>query len=426
MGKKRTRTESTNGRAERRPENPGREPGRAGIPGGGRPPGESRPADGPLPGRPRRWRPILIALAGVLLLVGSLGGIKAAQIRAMIEQGKKFVPPPETVTTAVAKTESWETSLTAVGSLTAVQGVTVSAELPGKVVEIAFEPGKPAAAGELLVRQDASAEEALLPGAVAQVALAKANLDRTAGLLAERIASQADHDAAVAAHDRAKAEADSLRAAIEKKRIRAPFSGRLGIRRVNLGQILREGDPVVTLQSLDPIFADFSLPQQQLGSVRIGLPVRVESDAMPGRTLSGRITAIDPVVDASTRNGRLQATLSNPGEVLRPGMFVTLSVSLPGRRTAVSIPATAVLPAPYGDSVFVVEDDGAGKGGKVLRQRFVRLGARRGDFVEVTQGLKAGERVASTGVFKLRNGQPAVVDERLAPPFRKDPKPENS
>ena len=211
-----------------------------------------------------------------------------------------------------------------------------------------------------------------------------------------------------------------------KKTIRAPFSGRLGIRQVNLGQMLREGDAIVTLQALDPIYLDFSLPQQELGRLHKGLPVRVASDALPGVTLPGRITAINPLVDAATRNVKLQATLENRGERLRPGMFATVTVGLPTRQQLLVIPATAVLYAPYGDSVFVAVADKEHKGAKVLRQQFVRLGEKRGDFVAVTSGVQAGEEIVSTGVFKLRNGQAVVVDNRLAPPFKLAPKPENN
>jgi membrane fusion protein (multidrug efflux system) len=369
---------------------------------------------------------ILAAIIMLAALVAALAGVKALQIRAMIAQGKAFVPPPETVSVATATGESWEVSLGAVGSLAAVQGVTVSAELPGKVVEISFEPGGFVKAGAPLARQDASLEEAQLPGAEAQVALTRANLERSAGLLAEKIVSQADYDAAVAAHDQAKAAAAAIRATIDKKRIRAPFAGRLGIRQVNLGQSLREGDPIVTLQALDPVYVNFSLPQQELSRLRTGLPVRVGSDALPGLSIAGRITTVDPLVDADTRNVRLQATVANPAERLRPGMFVNVSVVLPGRRNVIVIPSTAVLHAPYGDSVFVVADDPGKKGGLLLRQQLVRLGEKRGDYVAVASGLSPGARVASTGVFKLRNGQAVVVDNRLAPPFRKAPSPEDS
>jgi len=368
---------------------------------------------------------ILFAVLGLLIVIAVLAGVKAMQIRAMVEQGKKAVIPPDTVTTVAARAESWETSLSAVGSLTAVQGVSVAAELAAKVVKIAFEPGSKVKQGDLLILQDTSVEEAQLPGAEAQVALTESVLARDVEMLKDKIISQADYDAAVAARQQAMSQVKTLRATIAKKTIRAPFGGRLGVRQVNLGQTLREGDPIVTLQTLDPIYVNFALPQQELPRLRTGLPVRVTSDAMPGPAINGRITTVNPLVDAETRNIQLQATVANPDEKLRPGMFVNTAVGLPVRKKVTSIPATSVLYAPFGDSVFVVEDDRRGKGGKVLRQQFVRLGERRGDFIAVTDGLKEGETIVSTGVFKLRNGQPVVIDNKLAPEFRIAPKPKN-
>lgn len=366
---------------------------------------------------------ILIAIIGLLLIIAALAGIKVLQIRKMIDQGKKFVPPAETVTTAIVTSDAWESALTAVGTLNAVQGVIVSAELAGKVVRISFEAGTSVRKGDILLRQDTSSEEAQLPGALSQVNLNRANQKRADKLFADGIISQSDHDTAVSNTEQSQAQVDNIRATIAKKTIRAPFSGRLGIRQANLGQHLREGDPIVTLQALDPIFADFSLPQQQLAQVRIGQTVRVTSDAMPGGTIQGRISAISPQVDADTRNIKVEATLSNRNEKLRPGMFVNVAVGLPVQQKVLAIPATSVLYAPYRDSVFVVE---AGKSGKVLRQQFVRLGTKRGDFVAVSEGLKAGETVVSTGVFKLRNGQSVVIDNKLAPAFKQAPTPENN
>ncbi|MBI5905147.1 MAG: efflux RND transporter periplasmic adaptor subunit [Deltaproteobacteria bacterium] len=368
---------------------------------------------------------ILLAVLGVAIVIAVLAGVKTLQIRAMIDQGKKTALPPETVTTAAVRSESWDASLSAVGSLAAVQGVTVAAELSAKVVEIAFEPGASAKRGDLLIRQDTSVEEAELPGAEAQVALARSVLARDEELLKEKIVSQADYETAVAVHRQAVARAESLRATIARKSIRAPFDGRLGIRQVNLGQFLREGEPVVTLTSLDPIYVNFALPQQELSRLRVGLPVRVTSDALPGRPIDGRITTVNPRVDADTRNVQLQATVSNPSAALRPGMFVNASVGLPVRNKVLAVPATSVLYAPFGDSVFVVVPDPKGSGAGTLRQQFVRLGERRGDFVAVTEGLKEGETVVSTGVFKLRNGQPVAVDNRLSPEFRLAPSPRN-
>ncbi len=369
---------------------------------------------------------IIFAFIGLIILIAVLAAVKALQIRAMIDQGKKFVPPPETVTTAMAKAESWQTDLTAVGTLTAVQGVTVGSELAGKVVKIAFEPGAAVSKGELLVCLDTSSEEAQLPGAVAQANLGRTVLARDVKLLEKQIISQADYDTAVATFDQALAQVNNIRATIDKKTIRAPFSGRLGIRQVNLGQILREGDPIVTLQTLNPIYVDFNLPQQQLAQLRSGLPVQVTCDALPGLRIEGHITAINPLVDSETRNVKVQATIANRAERLRPGMFVDVAVGLPTRQKVLAIPATAVLYAPYGDSVFVVVDDKERKKGKVLRQQFVRLGEKRGDFAAVISGVNAGEELVSTGVFKLRNGQAVVVDNRLAPPFQQAPRPENN
>lgn len=368
---------------------------------------------------------ILFAFLGVLIVVAVLAGIKALQIRSMIDSGKKFVPPSETVTTAAVTGESWGTSLKSVGSLTAVQGVNVSAEAPGKVIKILFEPGTAVKKGDLLLQQDISSEEAQLPGAQAQLTLVESELKRAQRMLADGITTQSDLDKAVAASMQARAQVDSIRAAIAKKTVRAPFAGRLGIRQINLGQMLREGDQIVTLQTLDPIFVDFSIPQQQLSQLRVGFPVRLSGDALGSDAISGKITAINPLVDAETRNVKVQATVSNKSERLRPGMFVNASVGLPVRQQVIVIPSTAVLYAPYSDSAFVVEPAKDGKG-QVLRQQFVRLGEKRGDFVAVATGLKAGETVVSTGVFKLRNGQAVVVDNTLAPQFQQAPKPENN
>lgn len=375
---------------------------------------------------------IFFALLGVLIVAGGLAGIKALQINKMIAQSAQFTPPPEPVTTIEAAEDSWETLLPAVGSLSAVQGVTVAAELSGKVVEIAFESGSKVDAGDLLVRQDTSAEAALLPGAEAAVVLAKANLDRTRELLVERAVSQSEMDAALASYRQAIAETENLRAIIARKDIRAPFAGRLGIRQVNLGQILETGEEIVTLQALDPVFVDFLLPQQRLGQLKTGLTVRVSADALPDRVVEGRITTINPKVEDTTRSVRVQGTLRNPAELLRPGMYVDVTVVQPVKKDVLVIPVTAILYAPFGDSVFVVEDAEAsgqqaaedGSAGKVLRQQFVHLGEKRGDFIEVVSGVQTGETVVTTGVFKLRNGQAVQIDNTLQPEFQLNPEPE--
>ena len=372
---------------------------------------------------------IIITIVGLLVVVGILGGIKGLQIERMIAQGKQFSPPPEPVTTAVARKETWESLLTTVGSLEAVQGVIVTAELSGKVERIGFEPGTKVKTGELLVQQDISAENAQLRAAEAGLTLAKIDLDRKSKLLAQKTISRSEYDNAEAQFKEAAAQADTIRAAVKKKTIRAPFDGRLGIRLVNMGQVLKEGDAIVSLQLIDPIFVNFSLPQQQLAQVESGLTVQVTTDALPGQVVDGKITAINPQVDTATRNIQMQATVANSEERLRPGMFVNVAVVLPARKDVLAIPATAVLYAPYSDSVFVVEkkkEEKNGQPGQVVRQKFVRLGEKKGDYVAIVSGLEEGDTVVSTGVFKLRNGQSVVVDNAVTPEFKLNPEPEES
>ena len=372
---------------------------------------------------------IIFTILGVLIMIGILGGIKSLQISRMIAIGSQSSPPPETVTTAVLRSASWESLIISVGSLEAVQGVMLTAELPGKVTRIAFEPGTKVKAGDLLLQQDISSEEAQLRAAEATLALTKLDLERSSKLLATKAVAQAKYDADNARYKQAAAQIDGIRASIRKKSIRAPFAGSLGIRLVNLGQILNEGEPIVSLQKIDPIFVNFSLPQQQLAQVKPGLKVRVTNDALPGQPIEGEITAISPEVDAATRNIRVQATVANSLEHLRPGMFVNVAVVLPSREEVLAIPTTAVLYAPYGDTVFVVDAKKSEKGVEpvnVVRQKIVQLGEKRGDFVASVSGLDKGETVVSTGVFKLRNGQAVVVDNTLAPEFKLAPEPEDS
>ena len=372
---------------------------------------------------------IVFTILGVLVLIGILGGIKGLQINRMIAIGSQSSPPPETVTTAVVQTESWEALITSVGSLEAVQGVILTAELPGKVMRIAFQPGTKVKAGDLLLQQDISSEQAQLRAAEATVALTKLELERSSKLLGKKAVAQAKYDSDDALHKQALAQIEGIRATIRKKTIRAPFAGSLGIRLVNLGQVINEGEPIVSLQTLDPIFVNFSLPQQQLAQVKPDLKVRVSTDALAGQVIEGEITAISPDVDVATRNIRVQATVANSQERLRPGMFVNVAVVLPAREEVLAIPTTAVLYAPYGDTVFVVHEKQNEKDvqpANVIRQKIVQLGEKRGDFVAIVSGLDNGETVVSTGVFKLRNEQAVVVDNALAPAFKLTPKPEDS
>ncbi len=372
---------------------------------------------------------IIFTLVIVLILVGTLAGIKGLQFKTMFAQGANFVPPPETVTTTEAKQDTWQPTLTAVGSVAAVQGVVLGAEMSGAVKNIAFESGATVRAGDLLVELDSSVEQAQLRSAMASADLARLNLERARELREKKMMSQADLDSAEAQAKQANAQIDNIRAVIAKKAIRAPFAGRTGIRQINLGQFLDNGAAVVTLQSLDPVYVNFSLPQQDLARLGVGMAVRVTTDAFPGQNFEGKLTAINPEVDAVTRNVRLQATLANPAGKLRPGMYVNVAALLSQMEQVLMIPATAVLYAPYGDSVFVVEDkkdEKTGATGKVLNQKFVRLGKTRGDFVVVTSGLEAGQTIVTTGVFKLRNGMSVVVDNKLAPSLQLAPKPANS
>ena len=367
-----------------------------------------------------------LTILGLAALIGVIVLIKASQINTLIHT--KAVIQPESVSTADAKLESWQRTLTSVGSLTAVQGVTVAAELDGKIVEIAFEAGSRVQAGDVLVRQDTSAEAAQLRSAEANAELAQVNLRRTRELLAKATVSQAQFDADVATAKQAEAAADNIRATIAKKTVKAPFSGQLGIRLVNLGQNLKAGDSIVSLQALGTVFVDFYLPQEQLGRIKTGLGVLLTGDAIDGAPVEGKVTAINPDVDASTRNVRVQATVDNSAGRLRPGMYVDVAVELPIVDKVLTIPATSVLLAPYGDTVYIVDSKTGDDGEKqlVVRQQIVRLGSHRGDFVVVLAGLKAGETVVTSGVFRLRPGGTVSINNSVAPNAQLAPKPSDS
>jgi membrane fusion protein (multidrug efflux system) len=373
-------------------------------------------------------RKLAVSIVIVLLVIGGLVGIKALQIRTLIAQGKAAAPPPECVATSVAKEERWQDSLTAIGSMAPAQGVTVTPELAGTVREIAFESGAVVAQGDLLVRQDVSSEQAQLRAIEAQVDLARLNLDRARNLRKDNMTSQAEVDAAEAMLKQNEANADAIRTIIAKKTIRAPFAGQTGIRLVNLGQHLDVGKPIVSLQSLSPVYADFSLPQQQLARLKPGLKVRLTTDAYPEKQFDGTLTAINPDLDSGTRSIGLQATFENADKLLRPGMFARIEVLLDGEQKVLVIPATGVLSAPYGDSVYVVQEkpaDTNGPAGLVVRQQLIRTGRTKGDFVSVESGLKVGERIVRAGLFKLRNGVAISVNDELVPPATETPKPEN-
>jgi len=310
--------------------------------------------------------------------------------------------------------------------VSAAQGAVVSTELGGTVGEIRFENGAQAKKGDVLVRLDVSQEEALLRSAEAEAKLARTDLERARDLVSKKVISKAEIDAAESKFNRLNAIVDQMRSNIAKKTIVAPFDGELGIRQVNVGQMINSGQQVVALTSLDRVYVDFALPEQHVSKLTKDLQVSVRADALPGREFKGKLTAINSMVDPVTRNVPLQGTLENPDHALRPGMFAKVNVTLPETKKTIVIPGSAVSYAPYGDSVFVIEkqkDPKSGHESLVLRQQFVRIGEVRGDFVAVTQGLKPGQEVVGTGVFKLRNGMAVTINNDLAPKPELNPMP---
>ena len=360
-------------------------------------------------------------LAAILIFVV---GIKALQIGKMMSSPKML--PVTTVTSAAVKEEDWAPRLSAVGSVSAAQGAVVSTELGGTVGEIRFENGAQAKKGDVLVRLDVSQEEALLRSAEAEAELARTDLERARDLVSKKVISKAEIDAAESKFNRLNAIVDQMRSNIAKKTIVAPFDGELGIRQVNVGQMINAGQQVVALTSLDRVYVDFALPEQNVSKLTKDLETSVRADALPGREFKGKLTAINSMVDPITRNVPLQATLENPDHAVRPGMFAKVDVMLPETKKTIVIPGSAVSYAPYGDSVFVIEkqkDPKSGRESLVLRQQFVRIGEVRGDFVAVKQGLKPGQEVVGTGVFKLRNGMAVTINNDLAPKPELNPMP---
>ena len=371
----------------------------------------------------RLWIAIPI---GLILTLGVLGGVKAAQINTMIKAGASFVPPPESVSSAEVQQTEWVASRQAVATLVAARGVTLGSELPGLIREITFESGGAVKKGAVLVKLDTTAEEAQLQSARADAELARLTLTRTRDLRKGESSSQADLDTAEARAKQASAAVANLEAIIAKKSIRAPFDGRISIRQVELGQVLSAGAPIASLQSITPIHADFWMPQQALIDLQPGQAVQLATDTFPSATWKGEVTAINPEVDPTTRNVKVRATFENQDGRLRPGMFTNVQVLSAEKHPVLLIPVTSVLYAPYGDTVFAIEGkkDASGKEALTVKQQFVRLGERRGDFVAVTSGLEKGQKVVSAGAFKLRNGQAVAVNDALAPRAQLQPSPQ--
>jgi len=372
-------------------------------------------------------RKTIYGVAGVFIVLIVLAGVKAMQIHALIAMGKSFVPPPETISSAVAHEEKWQDTLSAIGSVAAAQGVIVSPEIAGTVSEIDFESGATVKKGDLLLKLDTSSEDAQLRAADAQTEWAKVSAERLRALRADNTVSQSELDQAEAALKQAQANADTIHATIDKKTIRAPFDGRLGIRLVNLGEQLTAGKGIVSLQSLMPVFVDFSLPQQDLSQLATGLKVRATSDSYPNNFFDGELAAINPDLDVATRSIKLRAKYENAGQLLRPGMFARVEIILPEAKPVLAIPATAILSAPFGDSIFLIEPQTAnGKTNLAVQQKFIRTGRTHGDFISVESGLKAGDKVATAGIFKLRNGVSVQENNVDTPKPSLTPNPPNS
>lgn len=370
---------------------------------------------------------VFLTLAVAAVVIVALGYFKMRQFQAFA-QSHAFQPPPEAITTIVAKQETWPETLNVVGTMTAVHGVTVSADLPGTVDRIMFDSGKPVQQGAVLVELDTRQERAQLAASEAQRDLAKINYARYEQLQREGVISKQDYDKAMADQKQTEANVGEIRATIDRKTIRAPFSGVLGIRQVNLGQYLAAGTAIVPLQSLDPIYVDFSVPQQDIGQVKVGDNVRLTTENLAGLAFTGRVNALDSVVDQATRNIQVQATLANPGGKLHPGMFVQVQVGVGAKRSVLPLPASAISYAPFGDSVFIVADlkGPDGKTYRGVRQQFVKVEGARGDQVGVVSGVNPGEEVVTSGVFKLRNGAAVAINNKIQPENNPAPKPEDN
>ena len=386
--------------------------------------------------RSKRLRYALVA-ASLLAIVGVLAAIKACQISSLISAGEEMEragPPPEAVSSAIARTTAWDTTIDAVGTVAGVESVEVSNDAPGIVERIRFESGEVVKRGRILVELDASTERAQLSAAKARRDLARLSSKRAQKLFEGGAIPRNEVDRTETELETAAGELASLAAQIDRKIVRAPFSGRLGIRVVNVGQYLAPGTTITTLEATDGVYVDFTVPQELLPRVRVGLPVRVELQGTDER-IDARLAAIAPTIDAATRSVSLRANVAEGEQRLRPGMFVRASVVLPERAPVVVVPATAVVHASYGDSVFVIEPKPpdapgmrttpAGKPVKIVRQQFVRLGATRGDFVVIAEGIAPGDAVVTAGAFKLRNGAPVVVDNTVIAQPQLNPRPQN-
>jgi membrane fusion protein (multidrug efflux system) len=371
---------------------------------------------------------LILMLVIVAALLGGLGFIKYRQVEAAIAMGSSFTPPPTAVTTVIAKRESWPSTLEVIGTAAAIQGVTVSADLPGTVDKIHFESGQSVQEGDILVDLDTRQERAQLANLEAQRDLAKIQYGRSQQLVQAGVISKSEYDNAAAQQKATEAQVGDIRAAIARKTIHAPFSGILGLRQISLGQYLGAGQAIVTLEALNPIYVNFGVPQQDAGKMAIGHSLRFSNDDLPGVEFEGRISALDSIVNEQTRNIQVQATVPNQSRKLRPGMFVQVEVPLGKPRDVIPLPASAINYAPYGDSVYVVTEmkDQKGNSYRGVKQQVVKIEGSRGDQVAITAGINPGDEVVSAGVFRLRNAAPVQVNNSVTPENSPNPKPDES
>ncbi len=372
--------------------------------------------------KPLLKRRLIIAVVAVVVLVVVIAGIKTITIMKLIAQAKANGAPAQTVTTTLAAYSDWQPQITAVGSVRAVHGVDITTEVTGLVRSLEFHSGEDARRGQVLVRLNADADIATQHALEAAADLAATVYARDKVQFDAQAISQAQLDADAADLKNKRAQAAAQAALVEKKVLRAPFDGRLGITTVNPGQYLNTGDKVVTLQELDPVYVDFRLPQEQLAQVHPGLEVRVSLDAFPGENFPGKINAVDPLVDSSSRNFQAEATVANPARKVLPGMFVRVVVLSGAQQHYLTLPQTSITFNPYGSTVFLVQKDDKGK--RTAQQTFVTTGATRGDQIVVLTGIKEGDEVVTSGQLKLKNGTPLDISTLAQPSDAANPKPQ--
>ncbi len=350
----------------------------------------------------------------VVLLTGVIiGGLFALKLHQLGEMQANFkMPPPPVVAVAKVREERWPVTISAVGSLRAAQGVSVTGEVNGMVKAIHFQSGQRARKGQLLLEMDDATDQAELAALKAELAIAELRFKRSQQLVKDKFVSQADFDQNQAQLAQARANVKAKQTMIDKKQIKAPFSGRLGIRRVDLGQYLNPGESIVNLEQVAPIYLDFAMPEQHLADLASGQTVIARFQAYPDEVFTGVIEAIDPRIDADTRQALIRARLANAKERLRPGMFAEVTVVAGRELSVLTVPDTAITYNPYGDSVFIVNDT---EQGLMVKTRQVETGENRQGRVHITKGIAANERVVSAGQIKLRGGMLIQPDDRPAP-----------